>query len=206
MAQRLEIKWWRRYLRQQEVDIYLAKKKAYWRRMLTQIGLELAPMTSVLDAGCGPAGIFMIMSGQRVTAVDPLIIHYEHDLPHFSSAHYPWVAFQRAKIEDLPPNPIYDYVFCLNAINHVEDLPRALDALTSQLAPGGTLVLSVDTHRFSGLKYLFRLLPGDVLHPHQHDWREYQEMIRARGLDILDTHCLKREPIFDYQLLIAQKA
>lgn len=205
LAQWLEIRWWQRYLRQQEVDTYLAKKKSYWRRILAETGLELAPMTSVLDAGCGPAGIFMILPGQQVTAVDPLINRYEQELPHFSSAHYPWVVFQRARIEVLPPNPVFDYVFCLNAINHVDDLSRALDALTAQLAPGATLVLSVDSHRFSLVKYLFRLLPGDALHPHQHDWREYQEMIRARGLEIRYTQRIKRQPIFDYHLLIAQK-
>lgn len=38
---------------------------------------------------------------------------------------------------------VYDVVCCLNVVDHVPDLPWAVDTLTRALHPGGTLVLSV---------------------------------------------------------------
>jgi len=182
--------------------VYLSRKAAYWRRVLDAADYRPAPGARVLDAGCGPAGVFMVLKEQRVDACDPLLPRYETSIPHFRKEDYPWVRFLEAPLEYLAPETPYESLFCLNAINHVADLTVALDRLVAALAPGGKLLLSVDAHRHDLLKRIFRILPGDILHPHQHDLAEYESMLKRRGLKVERRVLLKPGRIFDYWLLV----
>jgi len=204
LAQNLELKWWRNYLRKQPISSYLQKKHAYWQRVLGLIQLQLPNKARVLDAGCGPAGIFLIMEEQKVVAIDPLLNQYEEQLAHFKTAWYPQVDFRAHKLEALSSNQKFDFVFCLNVINHVEDLDLVLDRFKTVLVPGGKLILSVDSHRFPLLKRIFQLLPGDVLHPHQFSWEDYKTKLQQRGFQIEQELLLKSTRIFDYWILEAQ--
>jgi len=205
LAQAAEIRWWRLYLRRRDKASYLSAKRRYWKTVLERAGFFPAAGETVLDAGCGPAGIFLILQEQCVDAVDPLIAQYERRLPHFSAADYPWVTFYPTPIETFRPRGAYQTIFCLNAINHVADLEAALDRLLKCLAPGGRLLLSVDAHRFDLLKVLFRALPGDILHPHQHALADYRRFIELRGCRMAKVVKLKSGRIFDYYLMHIEK-
>ena len=202
VAQAAEIRWWKLYLRRKDPQEYLRRKAAYWRRVLKQAALELLPGQRILDAGCGPAGIFIILQEHKVDALDPLLPLYEAGLPHFQPRQYPNVRFLPVPLEDFQPGPVYDTVFCLNVINHVGRLAQATDALAQGLRPGGRLVLSVDTHNFQFLKKLFQLLPGDILHPHQFSLLDYQRLLEQRGLILERTVRMKRGLIFDDHLMV----
>lgn len=206
IAQFFEIRWWRRYLKHRDKSGYLNWKRGYWLDFLQKSDLQLPPGARVLDAGCGPAGIFMILEEQHVDALDPLLDQYEKSLPHFRRGDYPQVRFVDAPLESFFPDDNYDFVFCLNAINHVADLPRCLDRLAALTRPGGSLALSVDAHNHALLKHLFRLAPADILHPHQHDLSEYRDMLGDRGFQVTDAILIKKEAIFNYHLLLARKA
>ncbi|HRI58801.1 MAG TPA: class I SAM-dependent methyltransferase [Saprospiraceae bacterium] len=206
VAQFCEIRWWRRYLARRDKTVYLDWKRRYWLDFLQKSGLHLPPNTGVLDAGCGPAGIFMILHDQTVDALDPLLHRYEILLPHFRRSDYPQVRFFNQRLEDFFPDRTYDLVFCLNAINHVADLPHCLDRLAALTRPGGVLALSVDAHNFHWIKRLFRLLPADILHPHQYDLEEYRAMLTGRGFVPDKTVLMKKGSIFSYHLLVALKA
>lgn len=206
IAQRAEIRWWQNYLRQRPVGEYLNWKRAYWREFLQRCALAPPPGARILDAGCGPAGIFLHFPQHEVIACDPLLDQYTHKLDHFEPANYPGVRFLPCALEDLSLTKPCDYVFCLNAINHVAQLDRCLDRLVAATHREGYLILSIDAHNYWGLKYLFRTLPGDILHPHQYDLAEYQAMLTRRGLRIERSVCYRRERIFDYHVLIARKA
>lgn len=206
IAQFFEIRWWRRYLKHRDKSGYLNWKRGYWLDFLQKSDLQLPPGARVLDAGCGPAGIFMILEEQHVDALDPLLNQYEKSLPHFRRGDYPQVHFVDAPLESFFPDDNYDFVFCLNAINHVADLPRCLDRLAALTRPGGSLALSVDAHNHALLKHLFRLAPADILHPHQHDLSEYRDMLGDRGFQVTDAILIKKEAIFNYHLLLARKA
>ncbi|MEO1626041.1 MAG: class I SAM-dependent methyltransferase, partial [Bacteroidota bacterium] len=149
VAQAAEIRWWQRYLRKRPKADYLRWKRQYWQDMLQKSGLSLAPQSTVLDAGCGPAGIFTILQQQKVDAVDPLLKEYEQKLVHFDPADYPWTRFHPLALENYQTDKTYDVIFCLNAINHVADLNACLDQLVQWLAPGGQLFLSIDAHNHS---------------------------------------------------------
>lgn len=204
IAQAAEIRWWKNYLRKKDKNDYLTWKRQYWLKFLEQCDLAVPAQAQCLDAGCGPAGIFTILDTQQVTAIDPLLDQYQH-LEHFNQQDYPNVQFQTMPLEQLAVVEHYDYIFCLNAINHVADLTKCWQALMQAAKPGGTLVISIDAHNYSFFKRLFRLLPGDILHPHQYDLKEYQSMVTQYGGQLLRSIHHQQAFFFDYYSLVIQK-
>lgn len=206
LAQKLEFIWWKRYLQDKDPDTYLDRKKRYWQDLLARMSpwLPLPGNQQILDAGCGPAGIFLVLEGNQVDAIDSLLGKYEQ-LSHFQPKNVPWTRFRTLSMEDLDETEKYDVIFCMNAINHVRNLPLCYDKLVKALKPEGYLVVSTDAHRNRFLKKLFQLLPGDMLHPVQLDIREYENFLTERKMHILKSFLSKREPIFDYYVTVSQK-
>ncbi|MFT5764466.1 MAG: 2-polyprenyl-3-methyl-5-hydroxy-6-metoxy-1,4-benzoquinol methylase [Saprospiraceae bacterium] len=204
IAQAAEIRWWQGYLGKKPKADYLKWKKEYWQNLLKDTAVLLHPGDQVLDAGCGPAGIFMIFEDQDVDAMDPLLDQYSEKLDHFKKADYPKVNFYSEPLETFQARLPYDKVFCLNAINHVADLERCFDKLVQFVKPGGTLVVSIDAHNYWGFKKIFRLLPGDILHPHQYDLKEYQKMLTDRNCEVQKSILYKKEFFFDYYIIVAR--
>lgn len=206
-AQFFEFLWWRNYLKNRDPATYRIWKKAYWEHFLEKSGVSLEPGAAVLDAGCGPAGIFMVLPSTFVVdATDPLIARYAARLPVFAPADYKHVRFFDLPIERFSTGRQYDVIFCLNAINHVADLAGCLDNLALLTKPGGQLLLSVDVHRYVVLKRLFQGLPADVLHPQQNDLADYLSMLRQRNFLVERTVLIKPSAIFDYYLFVARRA
>ncbi|HNL08690.1 MAG: class I SAM-dependent methyltransferase [Chitinophagales bacterium] len=205
LAQQLELLWWKNYLRRKSPADYLVWKRRYWQNFLQNLALQLPPICDVLDAGCGPAGIFTILEQQKVVAIDPLLAHYAEQLsPHFTTAAYPHVRFEDCRLEDINYQQSFDYIFCINAINHVSDLPLALARLSAALRPNATLVLSTDVHNHNFFKHLFRLLPLDALHPHQFDLAEYRQQL-PNDLHVVQEINYQQAFFFDYYVWILQK-
>jgi 2-polyprenyl-3-methyl-5-hydroxy-6-metoxy-1,4-benzoquinol methylase len=205
VAQHAELRWWKNYLQSRPPEKYLAWKKNYWLKFLDTLPESLRHLNGkeVLDAGCGPAGIFMVLDQCRVDAVDPLLDAYATALPHFRTEWYSYTRFHSASLEDYTSQNKYDITFCLNAINHVANIDKALDRMIASLKEGGRLVMSIDAHNYRLLKAIFRLIPGDILHPHQYDIREYEQMLEKRGLRIQNRILAKKESIFSYYVLVA---
>lgn len=229
VAQAMEIRWWQRYLKNKAVTDYHVWKRAYWHQFLDEIGFpkneiikkikaqnienqrgtEGGQFSLFLDAGCGPAGIFIIFDDEdqsiRVDALDPLLNEYETKLPHFKKSNYPQTQFLAKPLEHLDAQEKYDFIFCINAINHVADLQKSFQQLVNAAKRGTTLVVSIDAHNFQPLKHLFRLIPGDILHPHQYDLHEYETMLANCGCRVEKSVLAKKEFIFNYYILIATK-
>jgi 2-polyprenyl-6-hydroxyphenyl methylase/3-demethylubiquinone-9 3-methyltransferase len=206
LAQVLELQWWKKYLKNKDRNHYLQWKASYWNNLLFDIEkyIELPEHFMILDAGCGPAGIFICLKRNQVVAIDPLLNSYiENKL--LDPGNYPWVQFKQSKIEDLDVKEKFDYIFCLNAINHVKDIEKSYDALVSALKPGGTLIISTDAHKNNFLKKIFQLIPGDMLHPVQLNINEYNAMLTDRNFEIIKNILHKQEKIFDYYITIAKK-
>ena len=199
------MRWWQHYLRNRSEEEYLDWKRTYWQDFLKNNQIETVAKQSVLDAGCGPAGVFIVLSNQQVDAVDPLLAQYQVKLPHFKPKNYPWVQFHEQAFEDFDIQTPYDQVFCLNAINHVADLEKCFDLLVAACRQGGELIVSIDAHNHQLFKKVFRLIPGDILHPHQYDLKEYQEMLVKRNCELIQTNLYKEEFFFNYYVLVARK-
>lgn len=207
IAQKAEAQWWQNYLQGKDVAAYHAWKKNYWQGVLDKIA-GVCPVKSgmqVLDAGCGPAGLFMQLPHCAVDAVDPLIDNYNANLPHFKTADYPYVTFFNTPMEQYATEKKYDIVFCMNAINHVIDIRHSYSLLGKWVKPGGKLVVTIDAHNYKFFKYLFRCIPGDILHPHQYDLNEYAAFITSNEFHMLFTEKLKTEFFFNHYIQVAEK-
>jgi len=172
---------------------------------LEKIKVQPRAGSHAMDVGCGPAGIFMILDQLKVDALDPLLPTYSDKLDHFKKADYPNVHFHEMPFESYDVSQQFDYVFCLNAINHVADLATCMDRLVAITKPGGTLVMSIDAHNYWALKTVFRMIPGDILHPHQYDLAEYRSMLTDRNCEVVNSVLYRREMIFNYFVLVAQR-
>jgi 2-polyprenyl-6-hydroxyphenyl methylase/3-demethylubiquinone-9 3-methyltransferase len=205
-AQFAERKWWQNYLKNKDVKEYLIWKKNYWQQLLNRClpFISISPSDKILDAGCGPAGIFMLFPENETTAYDPLIESYENDLPHFNTSMYPNVHFVKSGLEDFIPKEKFDTIFCMNAINHVHDIDKSYDNLMACGHTGSFVIITIDAHNHSLFKFLFRLLPGDILHPHQYDLAEYKKLMTDRNCEILATEHLKHEFFFNHYMLIGR--
>lgn len=207
LAQAAEIRWWRRYWNRKDTDAYLVWKRAYWNDFLKKCQIDVPAEARCLDAGCGPAGIFTILTENEVTALDPLLDEYRRSLANFRMEDYPHVQFVTATLESWKPDSTYDFVFCLNAINHVSDWEAALETVWAAVRPGGMLVLSSDVNRYAWAGWLFKYTWGDVLHPQQHRLADYEQalkkLVHAR---VTQTIRIKRERWFDYYAWTIQKA
>lgn len=144
----------------------------------------------------------------KVIAVDPLIDEYEKQTGVFQKSDYPNTTFVETPIEEFNPagNSKFDIVFCMNAINHVHDIVKGFDKLREICADNGAIVISVDAHNINFFKYLFRLVPADILHPHQYDLTEYEKLLNANGWETTGIYLMKQSFLFDHWVLIAKKS
>ena len=115
---------------------------------MRRLGWEIVPGRKVLDAGCGPAGVFISLYEQeKVTAIDPLLEQYEQDLAIFARQDYPQVQFRVGTLEALTKDlGQFSAIYCFNAISHVADWGLCLDNLTALATPGTRLLLTSDVH------------------------------------------------------------
>lgn len=206
LAQWAEIKWWKRYLNHKSPESYLKWKRKYWETLLADNRdcIDMPPKPPILDAGCGPAGIFMVFDNMKTTAIDPLLENYSN-LPHFNPSMYPNVEFIVSDIEHFKSHIKYNTVFCTNALNHVNNLQMALYALDGNTAKGAHLYFTVDTHRWWMTKWFFRFLPFDLLHPHQLGLKDYAEILDLQGFCVEQKKLIKKGMVFNYFLLVCSK-
>lgn len=205
-AQKMEFKWWQNYLHKKHKGEYIQYKKNYWQSLIDRLPKSIFSIQKqvILDAGCGPSGIYMVLDKHDITAIDPLLGQYKK-LPVFNPTEYPWTKFIESPIELISEKKKYDTIFCLNAINHVNDINLCCQKLSDAIKDNGFLVMSVDAHRHSALKKIFQWLPGDILHPIQLNIQEYQQLLNDVDFEIIENILFKKENIFNYQILVAQK-
>lgn len=204
IAQYFEKRWWRRYLSRKKPHDYITWKKAYWLDFLKKLNLEIPKGDSVLDIGTGPAGIQMVLHECSVYAIDPLIGDYLQ-LEHFKPEMYPWTHFEVSGIESFNAPFRFQNIFCLNVINHVHDIQLAHEKIYNSLQNDGLLVLSIDCHRYRLLMWLLKMIPLDILHPHQYSLRGYETLLHNAGIKVEKQVVLKKGWIFDYWVLIGRK-
>ena len=206
IAQWFELRWWQRYFSGKDKTQYYDWKKNYWRGLVAQIADVLPPTAArIADLGCGPAGIFTVYGDSETVALDPLLDTYASTLSFFDKSDFPNTTFVNSALEDFQTDHKFDIVFCMNAINHVADIDRAYDRMIDAAKQGGDVVVSIDAHNHSFFKHLFRLIPGDILHPHQYELQEYCDFMTQRGCSISKTLLVKKEFFFSHYVVVGRK-
>jgi SAM-dependent methyltransferase len=146
----------------------------------------------------------MVLNGNDVVAVDPLLPSYEK-MGLLAPSSFENVRFEAANIEELEHMARFDVVFCINAINHVQDLNKSLHTLSQAAKPSATLVITTDCHRFHFYRLLFRLIPLDILHPHQFSELEYIAAIEKHQIRVVRKVQLKHNHFFKYMAFVCEK-
>lgn len=203
IAQLAEQFWWKKYLKNKEIDEYLVWKKKYWKDFLENIKIQPQEGQTCLDLGCGPAGMFIILDHQLTTAVDPLIEKYKN-LKHFNPINYPNVKFIESTIENFETDKPFNLVFSTNAINHVNNWEKAFASIFNSSAKDGYVIISSDMHRYNWLKTIFRSFQWDVLHPQQHSYDDYINFIEENFPDfkLVEEKCIQKSTIFEYWVFV----
>lgn len=205
IAQFFEKHWWKNYLKGKAPTEYLAWKKDYWLNFLNKLDLEPNMLQNpIIDIGCGPAGVYMILDQHDVTAVEPLLLQYE-GLEIFKTSHYPKVNFEGDAFESYETEKKYKTIFCLNAINHFIDIEQSFKKLYDLADHGAQVIVSIDAHNHSFFRKMLAFLPLDVLHPHQYYLEEYEAFLEKQGFTILKKVLIKKDWVFDYWTLMAEK-
>ena len=129
---------------------------------------------------------------------------YQNELDVFNKNDFKNVRFINSAIEKFNleiSKTRFDYIFCLNVINHVENIDLVLQNLRSLLKDGGKLIISVDAHNFNLLYYYFNMFSiGDILHPHQLRYSDYESLFTSNRFKVIDSIQYKKEFIFSYYI------
>jgi len=106
-------------------------------------GLNLSPGMHVLDAGCGTGEALswlreMIEPNGTVVGVDLSAAHLDAARRHLQ----PGVTLLQSDLLG-PPLPVqgFDFIWCVNTINHLRDPLQGISRLVSMLRPGGRVAL-----------------------------------------------------------------
>jgi hypothetical protein len=130
---------------------------------------------------------------------------YATTIPFFNKQDYSGTHFITQSMEDFSSLEKFNLVFCMNAINHVHSMDKAFDVVVGSAQQNSNIVVSIDAHNFSFFKFLFRLIPGDILHPHQYDLKEYSSVFGKQKLCDRTSVCIKQEFFFNHYVLVARK-
>jgi SAM-dependent methyltransferase len=199
VAQFLEKKWWQKYLHRKSPSQYLNWKKDYWRSFLEQVDVPFSRLQGpVLDVGCGPAGVYIILDDYDVTAVDPLIEFYEIHLPVFARDAYPRVRFVTQDFESWETNTSYRTITCFNAINHFHHPDQSLSKIKQIASEETDIYLTIDTHKYILFKWFFQWVPVDALHPHQWDTKDCLRKFDLAGFKVIQMRRLRGNFLFHY--------
>ncbi|MCL5435929.1 MAG: class I SAM-dependent methyltransferase [Patescibacteria group bacterium] len=94
-----------------------------------------------LDLGCGLISV-LEFSGKSFIAIDPLLDEYDKIVPVFKRM----VAYEKQFDPDTIPfrDENFDWVFCVNVVDHTKDPKRLMREIFRVLKPGGKLYFEVN--------------------------------------------------------------
>jgi SAM-dependent methyltransferase len=189
---------------------------AFARTTLARHGLALADLDgkSLADVGCGPYGLILgiLRSGQAfvrpptLVGVDPLMDFYQARIGLLRPEAN--VQLHAAKPESVPlPDGASDYVFCINALDHVDDPARVARELHRITRPGGLCGVSLHTvtRPFAPVRRWLRHI--DKNHPHHLTVGEVRRMLRAHFARVELTQVIgmaEEHPGFGWRALLSE--
>lgn len=155
---------------------------------------------SILDLGCGE-GLLL----RRLKASYPQfgLTGMDHN-PNIALLNIPGVDLHQCDFtqEGSLPVEVFDCIFCLDVLEHIQDLNKPLKSIHNALKPGGLLIVSAPTEnafhkacRFL-LKGTFSEQEGPASSPHYHRAATLRDDIVAVGFQLLKQASLPLPGIF----------
>ena len=160
----------------------------------------------ILDVGCG-GGILtesLAIRGATMTGIDmgkaPLTVAQLHALESGQQIDYKQITAEQQALE----NPAtYDFVTCLEMLEHVPDPASVVRSCAAMLKPGGHLFVSTINRNpksflfaIVGAEYVLRLLPKGT-----HEWKKFirpsemSDHLRHAGLEVRELTGMTYNPV-----------
>jgi 2-polyprenyl-3-methyl-5-hydroxy-6-metoxy-1,4-benzoquinol methylase len=147
---------------------------------------ELAPRR-LIDVGCGEGYLFRVLARHRVSLqqavgvdINPRVLELNGRLPG--------IRFATADLFAMPDvDGAHDVMVCLDVLEHVRDLGRALAELRRILADGGHLITSepVESVLYKLLRFILKGTYSQEAGPgagvHYHNARQIDAVVRDHG-------------------------
>lgn len=122
-----------------EFEVYKSWFTGWWRFIYKRLGNKRLSGKSALEVGCSIGAFTSILQkvGLEVTATDisPYVLDKAKKLQQGPK-------FEILNIEKQPHPKKFDYIFCFEVLEHLEDSKKGLENLKKSLRPSGTLVFS----------------------------------------------------------------
>jgi SAM-dependent methyltransferase len=163
-AQSEEFNCWVQISHKLDSELYIARKKAYWQRILHKAGLtaESLDTHSIIEVGAGPSGIFLLFPNKPdFVTLDPLNDEYTRLAPHL----YQQQTTIASPLETFVPEQTFDCVFAINCIDHSNDIELFVAKLAALCGVGGTAVLAVNCHQNRWSEWIWQRFQA-ILEPH----------------------------------------
>ena len=181
-----EFSWWEKFDQKLfDPEAFLTDMQKWFSEILDIVIQDtgIPSQSNLIDVGCGPDGIFQVLQEYNVTAIDPLLLEYER-LSFFKRSWYPFVKFSPSTLEEYVADGHkfeFDLAFCINVLNHIADLKKAIRHLVSLVPQGGSIVVTLDTYDGFRKWIRWKFPELDPLHPHAHSVPEYLSLFEQEG-------------------------
>ncbi len=163
-AQSEELNCWVQISHKLHSELYIERKKAYWRRILHKAGLSAESLTdqSIIEVGAGPSGIFLLFPNKSdFVTLDPLNDAYRRLAPHLFHQQMTIAA----PLESFVSEQTFDTVFAINCIDHSDDIELFVAKLALLCGARGTAVLAVNCHQHYWSEWIWQRFQA-ILEPH----------------------------------------
>lgn len=107
---------------------------------------------TVIEVGCGPAGVVPFLKNATAIGVEPLVEEYRK-LWDLSNDNVEYIC---SEIESFEPDKKADVVICWNVLDHVSDIETATRKLHDMLKPDGELWLLINLKDYRGYWKIFK--------------------------------------------------
>ena len=142
-----ELKFWAGRVKKEKTLKQISGGAPYERFYIKDFNLSYEDYQdkSILDIGCGPRGSleWADMAALRI-GLDPLVNDY---FKLGGGTLYHKMHYVRGYSEDMPfPDEMFDFVFSINSLDHVDDLDETISEMKRVLKVGGICGIIVDTN------------------------------------------------------------
>jgi SAM-dependent methyltransferase len=178
------------YRRQVAIDIIGQFPKEYLDALLRDIDDiddDIDDVVNILEIGTGliPPLYFHIgnESQNMYVALDPLAIEYAR-IDRAGAEYY-----VKGSAEDIPyVDEIFNYILCMNCLDHVDDADKALEEMYRVLTPDGFLFLQVHCNTSIGGPHTYSFNKGtltEIVEKHNFNILYAEAPIKADGIDAI---------------------
>ncbi len=122
------------------LECELNRIRHYYVPLLEEYAAKLSEDASILDLGCGPVCAARFIEQGEKTYMDPLLDDFRRAYP----GKLPRGKHLAMAAEDIPePDSSFDFILCIDALDHMMNPELALHEMDRLLKPDGVLILSL---------------------------------------------------------------